>query len=396
MNEQQINTLELLDELAEASQSITINSGEIHPKVPRTFTKKEATDYLKCDPRTLARYAAELEIDTAKYREHGIDFLMTIEEIYAVRDKLPSTSILKKKHEQFVRSAHQKCQRLVIQNQKGGVSKTVTAITLGTGLAIELHQQYRVCLVDMDGQSTLTMYQPPAEGEERTTTVGDLMCMDPDSEGFANTVKGAVYDTTVPNMKILPADQADRELEAEFHKGLFEGTITSPYTRLSRILEVIEDDFDVIIIDTPPSFGFAALNSYHAATSIIFPLSTSQNDVDATCQYLTYLPRVYKTLLNSGHNGYDFIRMLVTNFEESTSSLEMLDTLSTHFDPFLYKTCFKKSEAVRKTSLEKNSVFDLSKSTFDGTKSTLQAAKINARAVVDEVHRDLKNVWNKQ
>ncbi|MFL7013581.1 ParA family protein [Enterovibrio norvegicus] len=400
MDSKQLETLGLLSEMADESAQLTSKLETIFPKSPRTFTRPETTEYLKCDYRTVQRHASELGINPGRFKSEGIDFLLDIDDVYRIREALPASTVLKSSYKPFIRSGNQQCQIIVVQNQKGGVGKTLSTITISTGLAIEYHQGYRVLVVDMDGQSTLTMYQPPKIDENghqaRRTTVGDLLMKDPSSADYIESVKAAVADTTVPNLKILPADQHDRQLEAEFHKGVFNGQISNPYSRLKSILDAITEDFDIVVIDTPPSFGFAALNSYLAATSVIFPLGANQNDVDATCQYFQYLPEIYKTLVEQGHGGYDFIRMLVTNYEESVSSLEVLNELNTHFPKFVFSTQFKKSEAVRICALAKNSVFDLSASTYGGTKKTFIPAKLNAAVVVSEVHLELMKVWKKQ
>ncbi|EGR4213375.1 AAA family ATPase [Vibrio metoecus] len=398
MDEKQLRTLQSFDEIAESARYLIQTQDANFPKFVRTFNRKEAYVYLKCDGRTLDRYIKELGIDPKKYE--GLDFLITLDEIYKIRDALPATTILKSTIQKFTRRKGQRCQRIVIQNQKGGVGKTVTADTAATGLAIEYHQEYRVCLVDMDGQSTLSMYHPPMGNTYRRTTIGDLMraeLMQPmDNEQFEKMVRSAVADTTIPNLKILPADQKDRQLEADFHKAVFSGKLENPYSRLSRILDIIEDDFDIIIIDTPPSYGFASLNSYRAATSVIFPLSATQNDLDATCNYFSYLPEVYSSLIESGHKGYDFIRIILTNYEESSSTLDVQSSLTDKFSKFMLGEVFKKSEAVRKCALEKNSVFDVSASTYNGPKNTLLAAVINAKSVVAAIHRDIYNIWQQQ
>ncbi|MFA0108229.1 ParA family protein, partial [Vibrio splendidus] len=72
-----------------------------------------------------------------------------------------NTTVLKKRHKPFQRTAKQKTQIIAVQNQKGGVSKTSLANAIATGLSINYHVGYKICLIDMDGQSTLTSFYPP-------------------------------------------------------------------------------------------------------------------------------------------------------------------------------------------------------------------------------------------
>ena len=392
----QIETLAQLEAIAESAQELMNHRDDLRPKMPRTFDRTDAVEYLKCDYRTIERYAAELGINPKAFAEQGIKWMMKLEDIYRVRDALPETTILKKKFTPFKRLPHQTTQVLLFMNQKGGVGKTLSCITLATGMAVEFHEVYRILIVDMDGQSTLSTYQPSRNGDVRTT-IGELMKLSPESEGYADTVKSAVSDTTVPNMKIIPAAQNDRDVENIFHDGVFSGQIQSPYTRLKSVLDAVKNDFDIILVDTPPSLGYASINAYNAATSAIMPMGANQNDTDATCQYLTYLPKMYKNLIAQGHQGYDFVKFLLTNFEEnSASSLEVQDELSDHFNGHLLESTFKKSEAVKRCSLDKNTVYDLSKSMYDGHKATFKSAKINADAILLEVMRLVRKVWRQE
>lgn len=398
MDAKQLKTLGSFDEIAEAAENLINEGNQNHPKYERTFTKKEAYEYLKCDKRTLERYVNELGINAKKYE--GIDFMLDLSDVYRIREALPPSTILKSTIKPFKRTNKQRCQTIVVQNQKGGVAKTMTAITLATGLAVLYHQMYRVLIVDMDGQGTLSMYQPPEDLTQRRRTIGDLLKSDLNkslsASDFEAQVRATVSDTTIPNMKILPADQKDREVEAEFHTALFSGSLDNPYNRLERILEVIKDDFDIIIIDTPPSYGFASLNAYRGATSVIFPMTATQNDLDATSNYFSYLPETYTAMLGSGHKGYDFIKILLTNFEETTSTLEVQGKMTMNFPTYMLSEVFKKSEAVRKCSLDKNSVFDISPSTFPGNKTMFKSAVINATSIVNSIHSEIYKVWQAQ
>lgn len=391
-----IETLVELEKIASNAIEL-LNKREVtRPKLPRTFDCVDAVEYLKCDYRTIEKHAAELGIDPKAYAQQGIKWLVTLDDIYKIRDALPETTILKKKYTPFKRFPSQKTQVIVNMNQKGGVGKTMTCITIASGMAVEFHEGYRICVIDMDGQSTLSAYQPSVTGEPRTT-IGELMQINPDVESYKEKIKGSVSDTTIPNLKIIPAAQNDRDVENIFHEGVFSGTIDSPYTRLKSVIEAIEDDFDIILVDTPPSLGYASINAYNAATSVIMPLGANLNDTDATCQYLSYLPKMYKSLIAQGHQGYDFVKLLLTNFEEnSATSLDVQDELSAYFDGHLFTSTFKKSEAIRRCSLDKNTVYDLSRSMYDGHKATFKSAKINADAIVFEVMRLVRAVWRQE
>lgn len=391
----QFETLEHFESLAENAIALLAERKELNPKVERTFDRPEAVDYLKTDYRTIEKYCAELGFDPRSKSNDEYDpaqWQLTLSQLYAIRDILPDSTILKKKLAKAARLQPKGCQIIVVQNQKGGVGKTLTSLVYATGLATEYQQNYRVAIIDMDGQSTLSSYYPSLTNERRTT-IGKLLMLDPNSDNYAEHIKASISDTTIPNLKIIPADQTDRDIEGLFHEGIHEGNITNPYRRLDSVIKTIQDQFDFIIIDTPPSLGYGVINAYFAANAVIFPFAASQNDTDATCHYLTYLPRIYRILIQEGHQGYNFMKMLLTNYEDSYSAQEVISELKDFFPLELLPTKFHKSEAVRLCAKERNSIYDISKSKYSGTKSTFNKAKLNTNSLLTDLMDDVIKVW---
>ncbi|MGR5070210.1 MULTISPECIES: ParA family protein [Vibrio] len=365
-----------------------------HRKELRNFTRAEASTYLDIDAKTLDKYVAAADIDPRRHEDS--QWNIDIEEMYRVRDLLPEAL---RKESKFIRSDVQKLQVIVIQNQKGGVGKTVSAATIASGLATEFHQEYRIGLIDMDGQATLSMYYAPEAELEGNLSVGDLMMRNfelDEGETFDQAVSDAFLTTTIPNLRILPASQTDRAIEGWFHEQVFGHKLASPYSILSDIIDAVRDEFDIIIIDTPPSLGYATYNAYFAATSVVFPLSITENDIDATCSYFSYIPQVWALLANANHEGYDFMKIMLTNHRDSSTTTELMNSLYDNFAPYIYSKEFKHSEAVRQASSLLSTVFDMSKSEYPKSKATFQSAQQNSYEVTSQILRDIVNVWREQ
>ncbi|ELB2751223.1 AAA family ATPase [Vibrio alginolyticus] len=365
-----------------------------HRKELRNYTRAEASAYLDIDAKTLDKYVAAAGIDPRRHSDS--QWSIDIAEMYLVRDQLPESL---RKEAKFQRSEKQQTQVLVIQNQKGGVGKTVSAATIASGLATEFHQEYRVGLIDMDGQATLSMYYAPEANQEGSLSVGDLMMRNFDmdeGETFEQVVSEAFLETTIPNLRILPASQSDRAMEGWFHEQVFNHKLPSPYEILSDVIDAVRDEFDIIIIDTPPSLGYATFNAYYSATSVVFPLSITENDIDATCSYFSYIPQVWALLKNANHEGYDFMKILLTNHRDSSSTTDLMNNLYDYFAPYLYSKEFKHSEAIRQASSLLSTVFDMSKSEYPKSKATFQTAQQNGYEVTSQILRDILNVWREQ
>lgn len=365
-----------------------------HKKELRNFTRAEAALYLDIDVKTLDRYVTQAGIDPRRHEDS--QWSLDIEELYSVRDLLPEE---RRREPKFIRSDKQKAQVLVIQNQKGGVGKTISAATIASCFATEFHQEFRVGLVDMDPQGTLSMYYATEAVQEGCISVGDLIMKNfelDEGETFEQAVSEAFLPTTIPNLRMLPASQSDRALEGWFHEQTFNKELLEPYSVLDEVLEAVKDEFDIIIVDTPPSLGYATFNSYYAATSVVFPITLTQNDVDATCSYFSYIPQVYSLIQSAGHSGYDFMKVMITNQTNSSSATELMNNLNKYFAPYLYPSQFKNSEAVRQSSALLATVFDMSKSEYPKTKSTFQSAQDNAFEVTSQIFRDITEVWSQQ
>lgn len=143
---------------------------------------------------------------------------------------------------------------LAVANQKGGVAKTTTVASLGAALAA-LGQ--RVLVVDLDPQGCLT-FSLGHNPDRVERSVHDVLVGDAE-------LRDVLLDTT-EGIALVPAtiDLAGAEALLLMRPG-------REYT-LKRALAQVVDDFDVVILDCPPSLGVLTLNGLTAAQSVLVPL----------------------------------------------------------------------------------------------------------------------------
>jgi chromosome partitioning protein len=144
---------------------------------------------------------------------------------------------------------------IAVANQKGGVGKTTTAINLGAALA-ELDQ--KTLLIDLDPQSALSA----AFGigtHQLDATIYNVML----DEGI--TIDQVVHQMR-PNLDLVPAniDLAAAEIELV-------SAIGREYV-LREVLNPLRDQYNYLIIDSPPSLGLLTINALTAADEVIIPL----------------------------------------------------------------------------------------------------------------------------
>ena len=145
---------------------------------------------------------------------------------------------------------------VAVANQKGGVAKTTTVHSLGYAWA---ESGFRVLLVDLDPQACLT-YSTGLDPGTLPVSLHDV---------FARTMKAADVRYVVPGidgLDILPAtiDLASTEVQLL--------TRTSREHVLRRALKGLHDEYDLILIDCPPSLGILAINGLCAADEVVIPL----------------------------------------------------------------------------------------------------------------------------
>lgn len=143
---------------------------------------------------------------------------------------------------------------IAVANQKGGVAKTTTVVSLGAALA-ELEQ--RVLLVDVDPQGSLT-FSLGIDPEDLDVTIAEVLL------GTKQAEDAIVI--TDDGMHLLPAaitlTQAEESLVGR----------TGREQRLRVALDKVADDYDWIIIDCPPALSVLTVSALSAAQQVLIPL----------------------------------------------------------------------------------------------------------------------------
>jgi chromosome partitioning protein len=159
---------------------------------------------------------------------------------------------------------------IAVANQKGGVGKSTTAVSLGASLA-ELGK--RVLVVDLDPQGNASTGLG-IRHEARDITVYDVLANEA-------PIEGAIVQTPVENLFAIPStiDLAGAEIElvSQFSREL----------RLRRALEPLkEGEYDFILLDCPPSLGLLTVNALAAAEELIVPIQCEYYALEGLGQLL--------------------------------------------------------------------------------------------------------------
>jgi chromosome partitioning protein len=167
---------------------------------------------------------------------------------------------------------------IAVTNQKGGVGKTTTCVNLAAALA---HAGQRVLLIDFDPQGHATMGSGVDKKTAKPTGCEVLLDETTLAEAVISLPHGYDLlpgngDLTAAEVRLMP--QPGREI------------------RLKRQLEAVQDRYDFVLIDCPPSLGVLTLNALSAANSVLIPIQCEFYALDGLTQLLDTIKAVRATV----------------------------------------------------------------------------------------------------
>lgn len=212
---------------------------------------------------------------------------------------------------------------IALANQKGGVGKTTTAVSLAGELA---HRGLRVLLVDCDPQGNATTSLGFAKDTLTTTTYDLLM-------ETANTAE-IIQTSGRPQLDLVPADQELAGAAVE---------LNSAERRERRLLDALAPlraSYNYILLDCPPSLGLLTLNALRAADSVIIPLQCEYLALEGLAQLKTTLDRVRERL----NPTLRIAGVVMTMYDGRTNlAQQVVHEVQRHFPRLIFKTLIPRS-----------------------------------------------------
>jgi chromosome partitioning protein len=203
--------------------------------------------------------------------------------------------------------------KIAVAIHKGGVGKTTTVKNLAAALA---GQGHRTLIVDLDEQANATKglgFEPA----ELSATLNDL---------FANPEVDAasvILETSIPGLYLMPAHPNLAQTETGMTIQRADLAAADPIEALKTIISAVEDYYDFIIFDTPPSLKYMTINALAAADELLIPAAASAYSADGLVRTLDAYERAVQT-----YNPSLRLRgILFTRVKRTNASMAVLDSI---------------------------------------------------------------------
>jgi chromosome partitioning protein len=315
--------------------------------------------------------------------------LFSLKQIHELRCHLTKT----KQSYSPNRRDNEHLQVIAVTNFKGGSGKTTTAAHVAQHFAM---RGYRTLAIDLDPQASLSALfglQPEFDLQDNDTLYGAIRY-----DEQRRPLSEIIRKTYFPGLDVVPGNLELQEFEHDTPRVLAErsrGTGRMFFSRIAAALASVEHDYDVAILDCPPSLGFLTLSALCAARSVLVTIHPQMLDVASMSQFLQMTASLLDVVEQAGGNAdYDFFRYVITRFEPMDGPQgQIVGLMRSLFGERVLTTAILKSTAISDAGLTKQTLYEVGRENF--IRSTYDRALESLDGVNAEIENLVKEAWGR-
>lgn len=263
----------------------------------------------------------------------------------------------------------------VFSNLKGGVGKTTTAIHYAQ---YACREGSRVLLIDLDPQASATTifgYIPDLDIPDDGTMLETL-------EEDKGAIRNVIRETYWHGLDLIPAN-----LELQNAEYLLPREEQFQY-RLRQALDLVKEDYDIIVVDVPPALGALSINAILAADLLICPITPYMLDVASSVHYLTIL----KWLVKNNATPIRLFRLLITKHDGTEESNNIVGVLRQVYGQVVMNAHMITTKEIQKATTDMLTVYEQSRPR--GSVETYARAIMHFDDVNREIMQGVQSIWN--
>lgn len=381
----------ILNKLLENSRST--------PPEERLYTQKEVEKMVGRTRTTLAKLITKIMTrvengELVEYNLHSLPINETTGRIkgypfrwvQALREEAGTLPWRKPSESPFI---------LAVIHFKGGVAKTESTINLSRVLG---EKGYRVLVLDMDHQASFTgsFGCIPDEAFSKKDTIIPYM------EGKRETLHYAIQKSSWPNIDYIPGCM---ELDSLGWALAFDAVGLKSFSEkrelmyeLKNGIDTVSGDYDIVLIDSPPSSGMNSFEIIAAADGLVIPIPPAKHDLASTIQFLDMVGKLTSSYTqDSGEviegmlsdKTFKFIRFLVTKFQNegnrSSNDVDFYNIARGIYGADCYEKVFRTISNIKEASRDFTSVYEVTKP----NKKVLE----ELNSVFEQIELDILKHW---
>ena len=239
-------------------------------------------------------------------------------------------------------------------NFKGGSAKSTLSVYLAVHLAIH---GYRVLLADLDPQGTATHvfgWQPDLHVRFEDTV---MACFE-QGKDLADLSKS----THIHGLDVVRATPGMSQAEVVLMQQS-RSEDTDYWESLSTCMAKAQEEYDVIVFDTPPSMSALALNGIYAADGLLIPLPASMIDYESCAVFFRIMSEIVQLFSDTNENDiermFDYMRIVITRYSETPANNQMARWIQGTYSPHVLNTYFRNGDAILNAAQQTKVLYEL-------------------------------------